>query len=706
MVEQPEFHSTESYRPFTIGVDIGGTFTDLVLLDQDGGAMVSKAPTTPKDFSMGVLDAIGDAASQLGVSVQELLRKTELVKHGSTVATNALITRQGVRVGLITTHGFEDTPLIMRAVGRVDGLPEEEVRHTTGVTKPRPLVDPRLIRGVRERIDSEGAIAIPLNLSDVRTALRDLIDTERIDALAVSLINAWVNPAHEQRIRDEIGALFADAGVYLSFGSDLSQIAGEYARTNTAIANAFVGPTVERYLANLESALHELGFEGRLLVMQGNGGLTGREQATPISTLQSGPAGGMLASARTGERLGHRNIITADMGGTSFDVGLINDGYWRYADEPIFERFRIQQPITAIESIGAGGGTIARVDAATSRLLVGPESAGALPGPVCYGAGGTEPTVTDCDLLLGYLDPDYFLGGRRRLDMGRAEEAVRERIAEPLGMDVMAAAAGISRIINSKMTDLIRREVVRRGHSPEEYVLYAFGGAGPVHAAAYAKDLGIRQIYVFPTSSVFSAFGISAADLVHTRLATRYYRLPVAPDDLNADLEQMELELRRDLDRDGFAGAIEFNRYFTMRFARQTTGEEVALPWDTLSAERVAALEDLFVERYEELYGRGVAYRQAGIEISSIRVDAVGRVDRPDVAPADRAPSTGGAMKGRRRAYFDGEFVETPVYEYELLAPGAELRGPAIVESPFTTVVLPPDSGAELDAYRNVVVTL
>jgi N-methylhydantoinase A len=273
-------------------------------------------------------------------------------------------------------------------------------------------------------------------------------------------------------------------------------------------------------------------------------------------------------------------------------------------------------------------------------------------------------------------------------------------------MTVVQAAAGVSQIINSKMTDLIRREVVRRGHSPDEYVLYAFGGAGPVHAAAYAKDLGIHEIFVFPTSSVFSAFGISGADLVHTRLATRYYRLPIAPDGINADLEGMELELKSDLERDGFAKEVEFNRYFEMRFARQTTGEEVALPWDRVSPERMADLEDLFVRRYEELYGSGVAYRQAGIEISAIRVDAIGHVDRPELAAAKEADSVASPIKGSRSAYFGGRFFDTAVYEYGLLAPDAQLDGPAIIESPFTTVILPPDSGARLDAYRNIVVTL
>jgi N-methylhydantoinase A len=689
---------------YTVGVDIGGTFTDVVVLSADGGITNAQSATTPDDFSGGVMDALRQAALAMGIGVGALLGRCDLVKHGSTVATNALLTRRGVRVGLITTKGFEDTPLIMRAVGRVDGLPSDEVRHVADVTKPDPLVRPELIRGVRERIDADGNVVVPLNLDDARQAVAELLGEHGVQALAISLLHAWRNPTHERAIRELVEGLHGSEGVHLSVGSELSQVAGEYARTNTVIANAFVAPIVARYLANLDAKLRAAGFAGRLLVMQGNGGLTGREQATPISTLQSGPAGGILASAHAGERLGHPKVITTDMGGTSFDVGLVSDGYWRYAEEPVFERVRIVQPIIDIRSIGAGGGTIARVDPATSRLLVGPQSAGASPGPVCYGAGGTEPTVTDCDLVLGHLDPDYFLGGRRRLDLEAATAAVRERLAEPLGIDVMEAAVGVSRIVDSKMGDLIRREVVRSGHLPEEYVLYAFGGAGPVHAVGFARDLGIKRIYVFPTSSVFSAFGIAMADLIRTRLATVSHPLPVPADVLNEQLAELEDGLAKELADGGLTAAPEFRRYLTMHFRRQTTGEEIPLPWDRFTDERVAELAELFVERYEDLYGTGVAYRDAGIDISGARVDAVGRVAKPELREAPDDAAAEAARKPSRQAYFDGGFVETSVYEYGRLGRGARLEGPAIVESPFTTIVLPPGSRAELDRYLNLVI--
>ena len=688
---------------YTVGVDIGGTFTDVVVLSSDGEVVTNKAPTTPHDFSEGVIDAIRAAAGSMELALEDFLARAEIVKHGSTVATNALITRGGVKVGFITTHGFEDTPLIMRAVGRVDGLPEEEVRKVTSITKPEPLVPPERIRGVPERIDAEGQVVIPLDREAARAAVKDLIENERVDALAVSLLHGWRNPEHERAIREIVAEVDPEGRVFCSLGSQLSQVAGEYARANTAISDAFVGPTVRRYLANLEAHLRTGGFRGRVLVMQGNGGLTSHRTATPISTLQSGPAGGMLASAQMSALLGHQRAITADMGGTSFDVGITDGGYWRYADEPVFERFRILQPITDITSIGAGGGTIARVDGATGRLLVGPESAGARPGPVCYGLGGVEPTVTDADLVLGYIDPDYFLGGRRKLDLTAARLAIEERLAEPLGLDPIEAAAGIVRIVDSKMSDLIRREVIKSGQLPEDFVLYAFGGASPVHAVGYARDLGVREIIIFPTSPVFSAFGVAAADLVHTRVVTRAYPLPIAPEVLNADLEALERELAEELGSDG-AAVPEFRRYVTLQFRRQSTGSEIPLPWDRFTDLRIGDLGEVFIEHYGKLYGEGVAYAEAGLDIAGFRVDAVAPVAKPELRPAPAGDEAAARPKGRRNAWFGGAFVDTPVYDEGVLDPGARLEGPAIVESPFTTVVLPPAATLTVDSFRNLVI--
>ena len=695
-------------KQFIIGVDTGGTFTDVVVLGDAGEVWTAKASTTPDDFSRGVMDAVKEAASAVGMESNELLNHTTLFKHGSTVATNALITHNGCKVGFITTKGFEDTTEIMRAIGRVDGLSGDEIKHVTWITKPEPFVPRERVIGVRERIDYQGNEIVPLNWDDVMEAIRRLIEEEKVEAIAVSLMHAWANPRHEEEIR----ALTAEADphrkVYWSFGSSLSQVAGEYARANTAILNSYLGPTVERYLKDLENKLHKDGLQGPLLIMQGNGGVAHREHVSAIANLQSGPAGGMIASAYVAGLLKHKNVITTDMGGTSFDVGLITEGYWRYAQEPIVERFRMLQPIIDIESIGAGGGTIAQVETETGRLLVGPRSAGASPGPVCYNAGGEQITVTDCDLALGIIDPSYFLGGRKTLNKEKALQAIDEKIARPLKLKIHEAAAGVYDIVNAKMSDLIRRQVVRTGYLPEEFVIFAFGGAGPVHAAGFAAELGIKKIYIFATSPVFSAFGAAAADVIRTRVMSCQYVLPADPAVINQRLDTIENEMAIAMSSEGFkANQVEFRRYFTMRYRRQTAGVEMAMSFDRFNAKRVADMQATFEKKYQELYGVGAGYAKAGIEISEIRVDAVGKVAKPKLSIRRKTGATArAALKGKRPVFFtrpERRFIETPVYDYQRLAVGTTVRGPAIIELPFTTTLIPPEHKVIVDPYMNLV---
>jgi N-methylhydantoinase A len=693
---------------YIIGVDTGGTFTDVVVLSNDGDVWTAKASTTPDDFSRGVMDAVAEAAQTVGIETSELLGQTTLFKHGSTVATNALITHSGCKVGFITTKGFEDTTEIMRAIGRVDGLSADEIKHVTWITKPEPFVPRERIIGVRERMDYLGNEIVPLNRADVMEAIRRLIEEDKVEAIAVSLMHAWANPKHEEEIRSLTSEADPHRKVYWSFGSSLSQVAGEYARANTAVLNSYLGPTVERYLKGLESKLQSGGLNGPLLIMQGNGGVAHREHVSAIANLQSGPAGGMIASAYVAGLLNHKNVITTDMGGTSFDVGLITEGYWRYAQEPIVERFRMLQPIIDIESIGAGGGTIAQVELETGRLLVGPRSAGASPGPVCYGAGGEQVTVTDADLALGIIDPNYFLGGRKTLNKEKSLKAIEEKIARPLKLKVHEAAAGIYDIVNAKMSDLIRRQVVRTGYLPEEFVIYAFGGAGPVHAAGFAAELGIKQIYIFATSPVFSAFGAAAADVIRTRVMSCQYILPADPAVVNQRLDAIESEMKTAMTGEGFKpNPVEFRRFFTMRYRRQTAGVEMPGSWDHFNAKRMTEMQSAFEKKYEELYGVGAGYTKAGIEISEIRVDAVGKVAKPRLsASRKRKSDIKAARKGKRGVFFtrpDRKFIDTPVYDYERLGVGAVVKGPAVIELPFTTTLVPPDHKVTMDLFMNLV---
>ncbi|MHA1108410.1 MAG: hydantoinase/oxoprolinase family protein [Alphaproteobacteria bacterium] len=698
----------ETGKDLIVGIDTGGTFTDIVVLHPDGAVTIDKSATTPQDFAQGVINAVQTAADALDMSSGELLARTQMFKHGTTVATNALITRRGPRIGLITTRGFEDTVFVMRAIGRVDGLDEMEVRHGTAVTKPIPLVKRRDIRGIFERIDFRGEVVVPLDEESVRETVRELVEGDGIEAIAVSLLFSWMNPAHELRIAEIVEEVCPDRDVRVTLSHLLAPQMGEYSRSNTALADSFIGGTIERYVSGLGRALRDNGLEEDLMVMQANGGIVRPDQMTGVGSLQSGPAGGMIATKFVAEALGHPNVITGDMGGTSFDVGLLAGYKLAYAREPITERFRLLQPMIDVQSIGAGGGTIARIDPITGRLLVGPDSAGADPGPICYAMGGAEVTVTDVNLILGYLDPKYFLGGRRSLDKAAAEGALSEKIAGPLGMSMIEAAAGIYDVINSKMSDLIRRQVVRAGYVPEDFVIYAFGGAGPVHAAAYGAELGVQQVYVFPMSPVFSAFGIAAADVVHTTVLTRHFLAPVDMDSLYQEICDIEDGLAGIMRREGFSpDRVSFKRTLFMRYTRQVNEVGVEIPGGKLGPLDRTRIEDLFNARYEELFGAGAGYAEAGIEVISIAIDAIGATVKPTLLTY---PETGedasGALKGTRRAWFTGAnagWRDAAVYDCDGLKPGNLVHGPAIIETPFTTIVVPEARRAEVDKYLNVV---
>jgi N-methylhydantoinase A len=691
----------------SVGIDIGGTFTDVAMLNGRGEVFASKAATTPDDPARGVFDALEGAAAQVGTDVTGLLARSDRITHGSTVATNALLTRTGARVGLITTRGFEDTPFIMRAIGRVDGLPEELVRHVAWLTKPEPLVNRSLVRGVTERIDARGQVIVPLRGEDVERALDELLDKEHIESLAVCLLNAWANPVHEQRVRSMVETSARGIDLYCAYSHQLARVAGEYARVNTTLLDAFVGPAVRQYLQNLENELRRRSFRGHFLLMQGNGGLAGLKECSAVATLQSGPAGGMLAAAHMAGVLGHSRVLTADMGGTSFDVGVCVDGYWRYAQEPIVDRFRILQPIIDVESIGAGGGTIARAEEPTGRLLVGPQSAGGRPGPACYGLGGADATVTDADVALGIIDPDYFLGGSRKLDRQRAEAVLDERVARPLGLEVLEAAAGIQAIVDGKMADLVRQQVIRSHGLPEDFVLYAFGGAAPAHAVAFARQLGIRRIHVFPTSPVFSAFGIALADVRHTRVMSCQLPLPTDPRLLNEPFAELSSSLLEVMRREGFSSHdVRLHRYATLQFRRQAVGVELEIPWEAFDSERVGALIDLFARKYEGLYGVGAGNVAAGVEVNALRVDAVGAVSKPALHASAAAGHDRPVPKGHREVFVEGSVRQTPIYEWAALRTGQTVGGPAVIEARFTTVMVPGDASAHLDGYGNLVLSV
>ena len=690
-----------------VGVDVGGTFTDCVTMDEQGTVTVGKALSTPDDYSIGALNAVRNAAESLGLADEaELLASTRLFFHACTIGDNALITGSGAVTGLITTRGFADTLRIMR--GRfTDGVPESEIFHLSTLDKPAPMVPRPLIREVDERVDYKGSVLVRLDEAQVEEALAEL-EADGVEAVAVSLIWSVANDGHERAIAGIVA--HRHPKVFLSLSSEVAPYLGEYERTATTVFNAAIGPRISAYIKRLGGRLREQGLDGEPLVMQSYGGVLGVEATArnAIGTIESGPAAGVSGSAWLGRLMDLPDILATDMGGTTFKVSVIRDGAIEMDYKPVLLRHQIYSTKIWVESIGAGGGSIAWTDPKTGLLKVGPEGAGAQPGPACYGLGGAEPTVSDADLVLGYLNPDYFLGGRMSLDPEAARRAVEQRVAEPLGLSAEAAAAGIFRIINAHMSDLIRRATVERGYDPRDFTLFAFGGAGPVHAARYAAELGIRQVVVPLTASVHSATGLVSSDIVYQYSKSDRLLVPAERERVNRNFDELVRRARADLAAAGFGDdGVRIERSLDMRYRYQVHELNVALPEGAapLSEQELEGVYERFDDLYERTYGRGSGYREAGKEIMNFRLTAIGALDKPRL---QRYPSSssdaGGAVKSRRKVFFE-EFEEpreTPVYGFEALHPGNEIAGPAVIETPVTTVVVNPGDRAVMDEYRNV----
>jgi N-methylhydantoinase A len=694
---------------FYVGTDIGGTFTDAVVVEEGGGRRVFKAPTTPRDRSEGVLDVLALAAGAYGLELSEFVRQIAYFGHGTTTATNALIERRGVRTGLITTLGFGDTLLLQRTMGSWAGM-GDAFTHFSARQNPTPLIPRQLIQEVPERVDYKGAVLVPLDEAAARAAIRALLDAG-VEALAVCFLWSFVNPAHERRV----GELLREEGgeaVFCSLSHELVAVLGEYERTATVAVNAYLGPTIRDYVARLQERLAEHGFAGTFSIMDSGGGVMPAAEAAerPVRLLNSGPAGGVLASAALAQTLGYPNVITTDMGGTSFDVGLIVDGQPLVASVTELAKYHLVQPVIAVKAIGAGGGSIARVD--DGYLFVGPESAGADPGPACYGRGGTEPTITDADVVLGLLDPDFFLGGQMPLRRDLAEAAIRTRVAEPLGLSVVAAAAGIREIADHQMADLLRNVTIQQGHDPRAFVLFAYGGAGPTHCHRYAADLGVRAILVPAAATGWSAYGAVTSDRHYSCSLTDLLRAPagfrvasetIPAERIAASFARLEAEARAALGDTGTP--VSARRFLALRYRRQVHEVEVEVPGGPLDAAGVDALVDRFERKYEALYGQGTGLRAAGIEVSTFRVEATAPVPRPRLE-ALPAGTTADARVGTRAVYGrDGGAREVAVYRGERLGAGSRVAGPAIVEHPGTTIVLEAGQCAEVDQYGNTVIT-
>ncbi len=682
---------------YRVAVDTGGTFSDFVYLNEETGAVtIGKVPSTPDDPSRAILhgiealigDGAGPAAGQADVS---------FFCHGTTVGTNALLEGKGVRTGLLVTAGFRGIYEVAEQA-RPYGTAIFDVMYD----KPAPLVPPSRTGEVRERVDFRGEVLLPLDEAALRVTLREL-KKENIEALAVCLLFSFLHPAHEARVR----AIAAEEvpGCNVSLSSEVLPQIREYYRLSTTVINAYLQPILARYIANLDRRLETAGIvTPQKYIMQSNGGMaTFRDAArTAVTTVLSGPAGGVTAGLAACRQLQIGNLITFDMGGTSCDVALIKDGQAIFSGRGKIEGRDLAVPMMDINTVSAGGGTLATVDR-FGVLEVGPQSAGAVPGPACYGRGGEAATITDCNLLLGYLSADNFLGGRMALDHAKAEAAVA-RIAEQLSLDVTAAAEGVVRIIDVKMEEAIKAISTMRGHDLRDFMLLAFGGAGPLHAARMARDLGMAGVVVPLYPGVFSAIGLIMSDVKHDYIRSRLRLLDeLKSADVEAVFAELEQRARDALRRDGFAETkIRIDRALDLRYAGQ--GYEITL---ACTAAEIAALELLrkkFDAEHKSQFGHSAP--EEPVEVVSYRVRGVGLV--PPVGMPKFAPqglTLADALRETRPVRFDGKTVPCPVYQREKLDVGASIRGPAILDQFDCTTVICAGQVARVDAWKNLIVT-
>ena len=694
---------TDQYR---LGVDVGGTFTDAILLNESTGEVrTGKVPSTPSAPSQGFLRVVDRMLGQDDVAPDAV----RYLVHGTTVATNAIIEGNLARTAFITTEGFRDLLEIQTGI--------RPVLYDLQFEKLPPLVPRYLCFGVPERLDFRGDVLAPLDDEAVRRAAEHLRG-EGVESIAVCLLHSYVNPDHERRIGDILKELLPSVPVSLS--SEVAPEFREYFRASTTVINAAIRPIVSRYLGNIQDRIRGSGITGELLVMQSSGGVLTFDAAIerPVFMVESGPAAGVIAASYLGSSLGHENVISFDMGGTTAKAGLIESGSPRVTKD--YEvggtagatehgargsGYPIRTPVIDLVEIGAGGGSIAWIDSG-GILRVGPQSAGADPGPVCYGQGGTEPTITDANLVLGRLSPDYFLGGEMELDVEGARGAIETQCAEPLGMAVMEVALGIVEIANSAMVGALRQVSVQRGHDPRDFILVAFGGAGPVHANRLAAELEIPAVLVPPSPGTTSAMGLLVTDIKHDYSVALIQRADLL--DFEATTEsfrRMRAEGEGALTREG-VGPCEmvFLYQADMRYAGQSYELTIPLPGGGLAPERLTGVIDRFHREHERAYG----FKADGepVEFVALRLSAVGSISRPRTV---ELTSSGGdlaaALKTSRAVYFaeGGGPVDCPVYDRYRLQPDFELRGPAIVEEIDSTTVIHPDYCAVVDRYGNLL---
>jgi N-methylhydantoinase A len=697
-----------------ISVDIGGTFTDCFFA-WDGDYIQAKALTTHHNLSQGFNEALDQACAKLGLERHDVLTQIDSVRYATTLGTNALIERKGPQVGAIVTAGFEATIPLSRGRGYGEGLDELARNDLSSGTRPDPLVPQTLIRPVRERVDYAGRVLLALDEDDVRRQLRDLVDAGA-QALVVCLTNAVENPVHERQVQEvfleeypahQLGA------IPMLLSHQLSGRKGEYVRATSAIVDAFLHATMYHALSELEQNLRDHGYTRPMLVNHNSGGMAQLNSTDALQTIHSGPVSGISASEHLAGQAGLGNVVATDMGGTSFDIGLVPaDGVKHYDFMPVIDRWLVSVPMVHLVTLGAGGGSIASYNRLHQSIQVGPRSAGSDPGPACYDRGGMRPTVTDADLLLGYLDPARYADGRILLNRKRAEFATEEEFGDYLDLEPVEIAKRIKAEVDEQMANGMAKELRIRGYLPEEFTMLAYGGNGPLHACGIAGHLGIARVLAPPYSSVFSALGAGNTPQLHIHERT----VPVVLFDastralftdfgrFNGVVAELEAKGRDDLLRQGLSGeAVQHRLELDMRYGNQLVTMAVTADRTRLQSVRdVVALMHMFADDYGRRFGQGSQSPEAGIRITTIRVASYVEgqtvefdASLPDGQPAPATPA------GSRRCHFPGTAgaVDTPVYDETALQPGLTVPGPAVVTSPTTTYLVEPGWRLETGAH-------
>jgi N-methylhydantoinase A len=702
-----------------IGVDIGGTFTDCIVVSDEGNVTIGKAPSTPPDFHTGFMEAMRAAARRMGVPFEEVIDQADGIYHGCTVGTNALVESRTAKVGLLTTRGHKDVLFTLQAGGRLVGLPPEVVAHVAAQTKDEPLVPKGLVGEVSERITFDGEILSPLNEEACRGEIQRLIDAGA-EAFSVSLLWSIVNPVHEVRVRELIEELAP--GAFVSISSEVIPRSGEFERTVATVMNSLIGPAMSNYLEALEKELRVAGYDKTLQIMTCSGGLidSGYARKLPVLTIDSGPVAGLIGAGSLSQSMAKLgglgdaglDVITTDMGGTTLDVGVIREGAPLSRATSRHGQYEYFVPTLDVKSIGAGGGSIIHFDEDTGTLRVGPRSAGSRPGPAAYLRGGTEATITDAGLVLGYLNPDFFLGGEMAVGIDAAREALA-RAGAPLGFDAEQTAAAAIRIVDNHMADAIRLASVHQGHDPRKFVMYAYGGGGPVHATAFARELGMPRVVV-PLADLaagWSAFGVASSDALVVEEAPLSLTQPFDVEALNDAWAALEANAFARLERQGIErGQVTFERIADVRYTMQVNQIAVQAPPGVYRAEEAARVAADFEREYERLFGKGSGYADAGILLTAVRVRASAPITSfaPSALPEPDHVSHPSPVGTRGVIWYERglEREETPIYRGSEFVPGSQVEGPAIVEFDDTTLVIRHDQHADVDRLGSVVVTI